>query len=71
MIIHAIYHVLKNAFRLTEQISPFLARLLLRCTPSVQREWCRAATKLIQPVDSTCLHGDMSLPARATLAAAC
>jgi hypothetical protein len=35
MIIINIYHVLKNTFRLAEQIARFLAPLLLQRTPSV------------------------------------
>jgi hypothetical protein len=35
MIIIAIYHALKNCFRLAEQIARLLTLLLLQCTPSV------------------------------------
>jgi hypothetical protein len=35
MTIIAIYHVLKNSFRLTEQIARFSRPLLLQCTQSV------------------------------------
>jgi hypothetical protein len=71
MIFTAIYQSLKNSFRLTEQIRRYFHRLLLRCTPTVQRESRLAAEKTTQLIDFKDLRGDDSLPSRSALAAAC